>query len=165
MFGNGNDTARRGLAAHLAVAQRLVELGYEVLEPFGDYLRYDLAYFYPGMKGGLVSSSEQSQLVRIQCKVGRLSADGSYIVFNAFNVTHGGKGKKRGYHGEAEYFGVYCEELRKVYLIAVDEVGRTDVRLRLKSAGVKRGNRFSSKHVSWEEANGPNIRWAEDCEI
>ena len=50
MFGTGNDTARRGLGAHLAVAQRLVELGYEVLEPFGDYLRYDLAYFFPGMK-------------------------------------------------------------------------------------------------------------------
>jgi PD-(D/E)XK endonuclease len=42
MFG---DTARRGLAAHLAVAQRLIELGFEVLEPVGNHLRYDLAYY------------------------------------------------------------------------------------------------------------------------
>jgi len=36
MFG---DTARKGLAAHLAVAQRLIELGFEVLQPVGNHLR------------------------------------------------------------------------------------------------------------------------------
>ncbi len=42
MLGN---TARIGLAAHLAIAQRLIELGFEVLEPIGNHLRYDLAYY------------------------------------------------------------------------------------------------------------------------
>ena len=37
------DTARKGLAAHLAIAQRLIELGFEVLQPVGNHLRYDLA--------------------------------------------------------------------------------------------------------------------------
>jgi hypothetical protein len=45
MFGKGSDTAQRGLATHLAVAQKLVERGYEVLQPLGDHLRYDLAYY------------------------------------------------------------------------------------------------------------------------
>ncbi len=54
MFG---DTARKGLVAHLAIAQRLIELGFEVLEPVGNHLRYDLAYYVPA------SSGQRAQLV------------------------------------------------------------------------------------------------------
>jgi hypothetical protein len=42
-----DDTARKGLVTHLAVAQKLVERGYEVLQPLGDYRRYDLVGFIP----------------------------------------------------------------------------------------------------------------------
>ena len=84
-----DETARRGLAAHLAVAQRLVELGYEVLEPFGDHLRYDLAYYQPEERRLL--SKIPAELVRIQCKTGRL-LEGRSISFNlnqrgCFGVT------------------------------------------------------------------------------
>ncbi len=53
------DTARRGLAAYLAVAQRLIELGFEVLVPVGNHLRYDLAYYVAASWG------QKAQLVRI----------------------------------------------------------------------------------------------------
>jgi hypothetical protein len=43
----------------LAVAQRLTELGFEVLKPVGYHLRYDLAYYVPA------SSGQKAQLVRI----------------------------------------------------------------------------------------------------
>ena len=56
----GSDTARKGLATHLAVAMKLVERGYEVLQPFGD-LRYDLAYM-----------SAEDRFIRVQCKSARL---------------------------------------------------------------------------------------------
>ncbi len=160
MFGS-DETARRGLAAHLAVAQRLVELGYEVLEPFGDHLRYDLAYYQPEEKRFL--SKVSASLVRIQCKTGRLLETNS-ISFNAFNFS-GGRRAKRGYQGQAEYFGVYCAELRKVYLVPVDDVPPNEVRLRLKSAGVFRGNRFSSKRKEWTEEDRGDFLWAEDYEI
>ena len=70
------DTARRGLAAHLAIAQRLIELGFEVLEPVGSHLRYDLAYYVHAR------SSEKAQLMRIQCKSARLSRDKTCLIFN-----------------------------------------------------------------------------------
>src|SRR5215467_10188850 len=110
MFG---DTARKGLAAHLAVAQRLIELGFEVLEPVGNHLRYDLAYYVPA------SAGEKGQLVRIQCKAARLSRDKTCLLFNAFNLGGEGKLQKRGYHEHAEYFGIYSPETKCVYLIHV----------------------------------------------
>ncbi len=156
-----DETARRGLAAHLAVAQRLVELGYEVVEPFGDHLRYDLAYYQPEERRLL--SKIPAELVRIQCKTGRL-LEGRSISFNAFNVS-GGRRAKRGYQGQVEYFGVYCAELRKVYLIPVSDVPPNEVRLRLKSAGGFRGNRFTSKRKEWTEEDRGSYLWAEDYEL
>lgn len=41
-----NDTTRRGLVGVSAVMMRLVELGYEVLLPWGEGLPYDLAYYW-----------------------------------------------------------------------------------------------------------------------
>ena len=163
MLGEENDRARRGLSAHLAVAWRLVERGFEVLEPFGDHLRYDLAYYYSGEPGRVFHKKEDPALVRIQCKAGRLSKDGTTIRFNAFNMT-GGRGKKRSYIGDAEYFGVYCEELRKVYLIPVEECALGEKALHLKSAGRKRGNRWGSKSIEYA-TDIQDCTWAEDYEI
>jgi hypothetical protein len=77
-----------------------------------------------------------------------------YITFNAFRVSPGDNGRrsvKRGYKGEAEYFGVYSPDTDKVYLIPVDEVpDGIEIRLRLKTA---RNNQEKL------------IRWAKDYEI
>lgn len=144
MFG---DTARRGLVTHLAVAQRLVELGFEVLEPVGNHLRYDLAYYVPA------SAGEKAQLVRIQCKSARLSRDKTCLLFNAFNLGGEGKLQKRGYQGQAEYFGIYSPETKGVYLIHVDECPIGETSLRLVSTGKGRN----------QYRNG--VRWAKDFEI
>jgi len=145
MFG---DTARKGLAAHLAVAQRLIELGFEVLQPVGNHLRYDLAYYVPA------SSGQRAQLVRIQCKSARLSKDGSYLTFNAYNLGGEGRRQKRGYRGDAEYFGIYSPETRRVYLIHVDECPVNQTSLRLEPTGKQGKNQYSS-----------GVRWAKDYEI
>jgi hypothetical protein len=142
------DTARKGLAAHLAVAQRLIELGFEVLQPVGNYLRYDLAYYVPA------GSGEKAQLMRIQCKSARLSKDGSCLFFNAYNLGGEGKRQRRGYRGNAEYFGVYSHELRKVYLIHVAECPVGDTSLRLIDTGKQWKNQYCSQ-----------VRWAKDYEI
>ena len=133
------DTARRGLAAHLAVAQRLIELGFEVLEPVGNHLRYDLAYYVPA------SSSEKAQLLRIQCKSARLSRDKTCLIFNAYNLGGEGKRQRRGYNGDAEYFGVYCAELNKIYLVPIDIAAyKGEVHLRINPS---RNNQM--KRVIW----------------
>ncbi len=142
------DTARRGLAAHLAIAQRLTELGFEVLEPAGNYLRYDLAYYVPAGPG------QRAQLVRIQCKSARLSKDGTCLVFNAYNLGGEGKCQRRGYSGDAEYFGIYSHDLRKVYMIHVDECPVNQTSLRLMDTGSRGKNQFSA-----------GVRWAKDFEI
>ena len=142
MFG---DTARKGLAAHLAVAQRLVELGFEVLEPVGNHLRYDLAYYVPA------SSGQRAQLVRVQCKSARLSKDKTCLFFNAYNLGGEGKRQRRGYIGDAEYFGIYSPDTRKVYMIHVDECAVNQTSLHLGEQGK---NQFYK-----------GMRWAKDYEI
>ncbi len=111
MFGKDKNPARIGLAAHTAVLHKLVSRGLEVLQPLGDDLRYDLAYYV----------EETAQFIRIQCKAGRYVSDIGCVLFKNFNRT-GGRTGRRGYIGDAEYFGVYCEELNKVYLVPVDIV-------------------------------------------
>jgi PD-(D/E)XK endonuclease len=145
MFG---DTARRGLVAHLAVAQRLIELGFEVLEPVGNHLRYDLAYYVPE------SSGEKAQLVRIQCKSARLSKDSKCLLFNTYNLGGKGKRQKRGYRGDAEYFALYSHDLRKIYMIHVDKCPIGETNLRLEPSGKQGKNGFSA-----------GVRWAKDYEI
>jgi hypothetical protein len=109
MFGTDKEAARIGLAAHTAVLHKLISRGLEVLQPLGDHLRYDLAYYL----------EETAELVRIQCKAGRYDSNKGCVFFKNFNRS-GGRGKRRGYVGDAEYFGVYCAELNKVYLVPVD---------------------------------------------
>lgn len=142
------DTARKGLAAHLGVAQRLTELGFEVLEPVGYHLRYDLAYYVPA------SSGQKAQLARIQCKSARLSKDSTCLFFNAYNLGGEGKRQRRGYRGDAEYFGVYSHESRKVYLIRVDACPVNQTSLRLIDTG-----------SSWKNQYSAGVRWAKDYEM
>ena len=133
MFGKGSDTARRGLATHLAVAQKLVERGYEVLQPLGDHLRYDLAYYVPTSGGIGPIGRQEARLVRIQCKTARISKDQAYLIFNTSNMT-GGRRERRGYREDVEFFGVYSPEIGKVYLIPVEAVPEGQAYLRLKKA-------------------------------
>ena len=134
MFGKDKEAARIGLAAHTAVLHKLVSRGLEVLQPLGDYLRYDLAYYL----------EETAELVRIQCKAGRYDSVRGCIFFKNYNTT-GGRGQKRGYVGDAEYFGVYCAELNKIYLVPIDIAAyKGEVHLRINPS---RNNQM--KRVIW----------------
>lgn len=50
-------TQDNGLIGHTMILNRLVQLGYEVLLPWADYLGYDLAY--------LVSKEERGNTLRV----------------------------------------------------------------------------------------------------
>ncbi len=64
----------------------LVSKGEEVLIPWADHLRYDLAIV---RHEGEILNAKNPHLYRIQCKKARLTADGSSIIFNAFNTIPG----------------------------------------------------------------------------
>src|SRR5260370_32668129 len=115
MFGKDKDPARIGLTTHIAILHKLVSMGLEVLQPLSDDLHYDLAYYV----------EETAELIRIQCKAGRYVPEISFFLFKNFNRT-GGRTGRRGYIADAEYFGVYCEELNKTYLIPVNLVPYTE---------------------------------------
>jgi len=142
MFGGREHTSQKGLSATTAVLKRLVEKGYECLVPWGDHRRYDLA-FVTTRQGFF---KKETQIWRVQCKLARLSSDGGYIVFNTASVIPGERGRravKKGYEGDAEYFGVYSPDTGKVYLIFVHQAPNGEMRLRLKKS---RNNQEQNVH-------------------
>jgi hypothetical protein len=119
-----------GDLSELAVMSALIRAGYEVAVPWGDNCRYDLV----GDKDGVLS--------RIQVKTGRL--EHGAIQFNCYSTHAHRGGKLRSYKGEIDFFGVYCPQVKAVFLIPVDDVG-------------------GSSNLRWEPPrNGQQkkIRWA-----
>ena len=163
-----DDTQRRGLVAQTAILNKLVQLGFEILFPYDSSLGYDLAYFVTEEHRNFgFFLHKESYLVRIQCKSAWLSKDGAYMEFNThMPSSKKRRGEKRGYAGKAEYFGVYCPEIGKVYMVSVDVAPKTAMHLRFKSAGRRVGNsRDGFKQRSYEEITDSRIYWAEDFEI
>jgi PD-(D/E)XK endonuclease len=126
------DTKSVGDLSEIVVLHALIRLGYPVSVPWGENHRYDL----------IVEIDET--LKKVQVKTGRLRM-GS-ILFNAYSSHAHRKQPARSYRGDADYFGVYCPEVRHVFLVPVGDVTERVGCLR------------------WERAkNGQNrkIRWAD----
>lgn len=99
------------------VMAALIKIGKVVLLPFGDNRRYDLAL------------DDNGKLCRIQCKTGKLER--GQIGFRLYSSSVHRGGKRRHYHGEADYFGVYCPQNGKCYLVPVADLGIAEASLRV----------------------------------
>jgi PD-(D/E)XK endonuclease len=144
ILGPKRDNKSVGERSQAIILARLAEVGYNVLIPFGENHRYDL-----------VIEDADRQFWRIQCKTGRLDSNQEHIEFNAAsNYYHHRKGGttwgKRTYHGQVEYFVVYCPSTKKVYFIPIDQVTTNKMRLRLSPT---RNNQEK------------NVHWAKDYEL
>lgn len=139
LVGKGKrDTNAIGEISESAITTRFLQLGYLVLTPYGGNQRYDL-----------VIEDEEGQFWRVQCKTGWIEENGAILVFKTAN--HNGQRRDwRHYRGQCDYFAVYNEELNKVYLISVDEVGTAQVNLRL---------------LPTKNSQEKNVRWAKDYEL
>ena len=135
LLGKGKrDTNAIGDISESAIITRFLQLGYVVLTPYGGNQRYDL-----------VIEDAEGQFWRVQCKTARIDEGGTLLRFDTANHNVTGKNRQmRHYRGQCDYFAVYCEELDKVYLIPVDQVGTTRANLRLVSA-----KNNQEKHVRW----------------
>lgn len=91
----------------------LLAAGYSVSIPWGDNQRYDV----------IIDDGES--LFKVQTKTGRIR-DGS-ILFDTKNGPN-----KIDYQGQIDYFGVYCPDNQKCYLVPIEDVlagGKTYLRL------------------------------------
>jgi len=117
----------------------LALLGKRVLIPLADYLRYDLVI------------DDGGRFLRVQCKTGRLIKGA--IRFDPCSIDSRSKQGgciRKGYVGEVELFGVYCPELKRCYLIPLEDVTATGCHLRVEPP--KNGQKTK-------------IRWAADYEL
>ena len=133
-----------GEHSEIVIIARLLEVGYGVLTPFGDNRRYDL-----------VLEDADGQFWRIQCKTGWVEGNGAYIEFaTASTYYHTRAGRtghgRKNYHGQIDYFAVYCPKTKGTYLVPIDHVPRTSAVLRL---------------IPTKNMQEKGVRWAKDYEL
>ena len=133
------NTSQRGDIARAYVLAALLENGKEVWSPAGEGGRSDLGFREPA-----------GRFFRVQCKMGWLAQGAVTFATCSIDSRSGETTIRRPYHGEVEFFGVYCEGTGKVYLVPVGDVPPTYGRLRVDPP---RNNQRT------------RIRWAKDYEI
>ena len=139
------DPNQIGAISHARVIAALVEAGKFVLLPFvHSSLRYDL-----------VIEEEDGRFSRVQSKTGHISNGAVYFPtqsLRAANRETVWRRVARDYQGAIEYFGVYCPDNGKVYLVPIRDVPTVRAAyLRLTPAKNNQQKRI--------------IRWAEDYEV
>ena len=108
---------------------RLLEVYETVLLPFGNGQRYDM-----------VAVDKDGRFLRIQCKTGHLES--GCVVFRSASVDSRTK-KDRSYTGEIDYFGVYCSQIRKAYLVPIEDAGKSRTYLHIEPT--KNGQKYKTR--------------------
>jgi hypothetical protein len=124
------------------VATALIEAGKVVLLPWMQVLRYDLVI------------EEQGRFSRVQCKTGQLFRGAVYFRPQSLRAAKRETGWSRvpaGYQGEIDYFGIYCPDNGKVYLVPIAEANT-------------RGTCFLRIDPP-KNNQRERIRWAQDYEV
>jgi hypothetical protein len=133
------DTNHIGNVTEGHVLSALLKSGRNVLVPFGACAHYDLVF------------EQDGKFYRVQCKTGRLRAGA--IRFNLYTMVWDSSLKKsvsRAYQNRIDFYGVYCAEIDRVYLVPSTEVGVKEGALRIEPSG---NNQMK------------NVRWAKDYEL
>lgn len=128
-----NDIGERAQGVILA---EMMKNGFTILIPFGEGRRYDMVV------------EKEAQFFRLQCKAGRY--ENGVVKFNTCSVNWWNKTKKKYTREEIDYFAVYCEYTKKVYLVPVEDVGIDQGYLRIEP-------------TANNQTKG--VRWAKDYEI
>jgi hypothetical protein len=95
----------------LAIILALRDAGYGVLMPFGENTRYDLVI------------DDHGDFYRVQCKTGRL-CNGAVSFPTASSYYHHPNPKlpAKHYHGQVDFFAVYCRDTAGVYLVPIADL-------------------------------------------
>jgi hypothetical protein len=128
------NTKTIGEISEVQLMAKLALLGKVILRPFGDNQRYDLVI------------DDSGKFQRIQIKTGKLK--NGVIIFNTQSSTiPSRKIYGRLYAGEIEFFGVYCPQNNKSYLVPMSIVGnRGNLSLRIEPT--KNNQKYGSNWAS-----------------
>lgn len=119
------DNNMKGNIAEQAIILEAIKLGVPHLLPVGEHSRYDLGFDLGG------------RIWRVQCKWGSLSADRCVVKVHLTRNRYTANGAVRATYreNEVDFFGVYCDELRRCFLIPASlGCGRNAIWLRLTPA-------------------------------
>ncbi|MCI0704490.1 MAG: group I intron-associated PD-(D/E)XK endonuclease [Planctomycetia bacterium] len=133
------NTSLSGEVCRAQIIAALTLQGKTVLLPLGDFQRYDLVI------------DDGGRFLRVQCKVARLIKGA--IQFHPCSIdsrSTPGRCVRKGYVGQVDFFGVYCPQVKKCYLVPIEIATATCCSLRV--APTKNGQQ-------------QGIRWAVDYEI
>ena len=119
------------------VLSALMAAGYNVLIPFGGGLRYDLAI------------DTADGIKRVQCKTARVRPGAGAIYFPTMSWRRDSKEPVK-YRGHVDFFGVYCQQSGKCYLVPISDVKDREATLRLEKP---------------KNGQSSGVRWAADYEI
>jgi len=137
------DSNRIGAISEARVAATLFETGKMVWAPLFNVCSYDF-----------VMEDEEGRFFRIQCKTGRLFRGAIFFRSHRLRAAKRETGWVRrvtDYLGKVDFFGVYCPENGRVYLVPIADVGTKKVcTLRLTPPKNHQNKR---------------IRWAKDYEV
>ncbi|HVW18998.1 MAG TPA: group I intron-associated PD-(D/E)XK endonuclease [Solirubrobacteraceae bacterium] len=123
-----------GLRSETTILAALVELGYDVLVPWGFNRRYDYVI------------DLGREVIRAQCKTGRLR-DG-LVLFPTMSVRVNTQGAhRRSYRGEVDVFLVHCPQTKGTYVVPVVASGPQTGQLRVSPT---------------RNGQAKRIRWARD---
>jgi hypothetical protein len=136
------DPNRLGAISQVRVAAALIETGKLVWIPCMQETRTDLII------------EDGDHLYRVQCKTGQLFRGA--VFFRPHSLRAAKKETEwrriaRNYRGQIDYFGIYCPDNGKVYLVPIKDVQTT---------------RACSLRIAPPKNNQRNgIRWAKDYEV
>jgi hypothetical protein len=134
------NTSRIGEVSVAQVISALVNVGNYIYMPFGDSKRSDF-----------LTENEEGRFFRVQCKTGRLTRGTvSFTTCSIDSRSVKGRCIRKGYRGQIDYFGVYCPDNRKCYLVPIEHAPNYQCFLRVEPP--------SNNQLK-------NVRWAKDYEI
>jgi hypothetical protein len=136
------DPNKIGAVSQAEVALALVRSGKVVLSPWVHVRPYDLVF------------EEEGVFYRVQCKTGRMLRGAVYFRPHRLRAARRETGWHRRlttYEGDIDFFGVYCPDNERVYLVPIGEVSSQ----RLCGLRVAPAKNNQSKRV----------RWAKDYEL
>ena len=154
LIGDREDGHRKGFAPSQE-AMNKSEIGHRTLMKVMAAL-YDLgkAFYLPfGDHGRVDSFLKRKTAACFECSARRRGLPSAPLVFPTSSIDSRvckGRTLRRGYRGEADFFGVYCPAINRVYLVPVEDVPVNEARLRLTRP---KNNQKAA------------IRWASDYEI
>jgi PD-(D/E)XK endonuclease len=95
----------------MAVMLALVDAGFSVFVPFGENTRADFII------------DDGARLARVQCKTGRLRGGAvRFATCSCYGHHRNPATARRDYHGQIDFFAVYCPETAGVYLIPISDL-------------------------------------------